>query len=661
MPSGVKSILIWEDNPDTPLNASNLSKTIDLHSESKFIYYTEELSDYEIWSDIVEEMAPWYTGDDIESYVGKTVYNPLDNLAKIGTKSDTTPPVYGWTDIVSPYKKLLRAQPYTRIGNRYINLFSSETEYSTFDFGSDIQVFSIESLLHGNDFIANTTYYIYLYHYTTFGDYAHIKIVSEYNDTNNIDNWKEGPSDPSSPTGKRVVSYRKIGGFKTDINKSIIGGSLWDISTKRTELVSESYKILESGNIRDFQATDIPIADQSSIYSATNVETALQESKILLDSVRDDTYFSDDRFGIELKFSPIKKVGANLVVLSTNEISLKITEGYIDVLGTRVKLTEDVYLASTDIKIKINDGAYGGPTGTAPDNVVRALGLEDSIKSKIYDGLWRCFINTQGLISFKEETKERAKYRPDLKGWYNIDGARCIGKFSVNFSVNHFFIQKMSITGTYDEKVPANTIYIFHGTMCPDGLIPCDGRWHDVNNYDADSYTIMPEITPISKWQSGSWYEEAPKMWDRTIKMISNQSLPFNTPEFEVVLNTVNGSSEDCGGFNLSTTADHVHEYSHTHQPGSFSIIASGEHLHSQTELVWSGDVEGFSLVQDVASGGIQVASRDHYHTLSIITSGGHSHTSDKFVGITSSSEPDSTDSKSSWPPYKEILFCIRK
>ena len=677
MPEGAQSLLMWEDNPDTPINASNLSKTIDINSESKFIYYKDDEEGYEKWADEVVSWTSWPLegrGEEfaaINNYVGKTVYNTIDHVSKVGVKSDDETPDYSWLQVESPYKKLLKILPYTKIGMKYTNL-ESNIEYSNFDSGTNWQVFSVESLLNNTDFNANTIYYIYLYHYTTYGDYAKIKIVSDFDETNGdygTNDWKLGPIDESSPTGHRVISYRKIGGFNTDANKQIIEDSIWDISLINTALISDSYKVLDNGEIREFQAKDIPINDDGLVYNSTNVETALQESRILLNSVTNDVYLSDSRFGVDLKFSPVKKavqVLPEFEVLDTmlkipensSDISLKITAGYIDVVGKRVKIDEDIYLASTDVDIKINNGNYG-------INPIRTLGQETGQgdpdnNHTIFVGVWRVFISAQGKISISNASN-RSIYRANLRGWYNIDGERCIGKFKVSYDTNHYFIEKMSVTGTYDERIPANTMFMYHGSMCPDGLLPCDGRWHDINGLESESYEIMPEINITSKWQDGSWFEDTPNMWDRTVKMIPSQELPFNTIEFKVNYTTsiVEGSSRDCGFENNLSASNHTHIYEHYHAPGELKIDGSGEHQHNTDDFNWFDVIGNENVVDSIT--GVNVASENHSHELSTKASGQHTHDKNNFSGQTEIADHNDTNPASSWSPYKEILFCIKK
>lgn len=643
MPTGVNNLLVWENNQDTPLNSSNLSKFLDVKSESKFMHYSDEEASYEIWADEVID-GPWPTLNDIIPFVNKYVYNKSDNTVRLGHKSDDDPPIYSWISQVSPYKKIIKISPFTKIGLYYFNTLG-EVEYETFDSLNDAQILSIESLLLQSDFSANTNYFIYLYHHNAYSDNAYYKILSKYDSENNTNNWQLGDVDNSSPTGRRVIAYRKIGGFKTDSSGYIIEDSVWDISNYSLENVANTYKIMtESGDIRQFKATDVPIDNIS--FGSSNVEGALTEIKQSITALNNDVYNSDNRFGVELKFSPLKQLGSSFVSLNANEISLKITAGYIDVIGTRVKIDNDIYLASTSIQTKINDGSFG--TG-------RVLGQISN--NTLHEELWRCFIDTQGRIIFRSDDQQRATYISQFKGWYDNSGSRCIGKFRVRYSTS-FYIEKMSVTATYDEKLPPNSILIFHGTMCPDGLLPADGMWHDINGKDNTLYSIMPEISPESNWQSGSWYEDTPNLWNRTIKMVSEQTLPIDMPKFDSTTST--GSSSDCGSFNDLSEYQHNHEYSHIHTPGTISIISSGGHIHSPGNITFQGTpTDIINVIQSPT--GTSVTTQVHEHMITITTSGEHTHSTDKFSGETGVPTNITTNNYSSWPPYKEILFCIKK
>jgi len=668
MPNGAWGKVMWENNQDTPIDFSNLSRSIDVISESKFIYYDDNDSSYEMWADVVINEA-WPQDQGIANFVGKYVYNKYNNLnqVKYGLKSDDLNPIYTWEDKISPYKKTILIKPNGKFGLSYTNIIENKINYKNFDMGENDQVISIESLLLDEDYKANTNYYIYLYHYSTYGDDISIKIIDQDDDTENAE-WKKGGEDLASPTGKRVIAIKKIGGFKTYQNKQIISSSVWDISTRSKEVVSEKYRIIDpiTEEIKDLTAIDINLNNASNNYAAENVDGALIESRIILDLLIDDVYTTNERFGVDLKFSPVKKTGNLLseIEQSQNEVSLVITQGYIDVLGTRVKINNDIYLGdnvnNTSTPISIN--GY--------DQVISiSLGQEHVIGGthsyNLDEGLWRCFINSSGSISFIENNVEKAIYRPDRRGWYNLNGERCIAKFKVGYNVNHFYIHKMSVTGTYDMNVPINTMIMYHGTMCPDGMLPADGRWHDTNGRDNNSYAIMPEITPLSAWQSGRWYEDTPNLWNRTTKMISETSLPYDIPEFEIDINTnnVSGSSYDTGEQNLITSKEHTHDYIHQHDTGDINIIStSGAHTHSQNDFIWQW-IDGpgqEQIVQDTSSG-IKVANAPHEHILITSASGNHGHGVADFHGKTGDSDPINTSKASSWAPYKEMLYCIKK
>ena len=667
MPNGAWGKVMWENNQDTPINFSNLSRSIDIISESKFMYYDDSDSSYELWADVVIN-EPWPSGQGIANFVGKYVYNKFNNLnqVKYGLKSDDPTPIYSWEDKISPYKKIILVKPNGKFGLSYMNIIENQLNYKNFDLGVEDQVISIESLLLDDDYKTNTNYYIYLYHYSTYGDNISLKIIDQDDDTEDAE-WKIGGDDISSPTGKRVIAIRKVGGFKTDQNAQIIKSSVWDISTRNEEIVSEKYRIISpiTEEIKDLTAIDINLDLASNNYASNNVDGALIESKTILDLLRNDVYTTNERFGIDLRFSPVKKTGNLLspIEQNQNEVSLVITQGYIDVLGTRVKIEEDIYLGDNinNTKTPISINGY--------EQIISvSLGQEHIVNNHSYnldEGLWRCFINTSGSISFIEDNVERAMYRPELIGWYNSNGERCIAKFKVGYNVNHFYIHKMSVTGTYDSNIPINTMIIYHGTMCPDGMVPADGRWHDINGRDKNTYAIMPEINPTSAWQSGRWYEDTPNLWDRTTKMIGETSLPYDIPEFEIDINTNNviGSSYDTGEQNLITSNEHNHDYIHQHDTGNINIIStSGSHTHEQNDFIWQW-IEGAGqeqIVQD-AQTGIKVADAGHKHILITTASGTHGHSTADFNGKTGDPDPINTSKSSSWAPYKEILYCIKK
>lgn len=653
------AIQLWEDNPDTPLRTSNLSKTIDIQADSKYIYLTNSESDMLRWADYVINSATWPVGS--STYTNKIVYNmhASQRNARRGTISYSgSTAVYDWdTTIISPYNKLLKIMAKTKISMSYYNIIKSTTDYISFDIGPEDKVFTYEDvLIDTGDFATNTEYEIYLYFTKFYNDYATVKIVRK-DQTNQ--SWKTLADDISSPTGKKVVAYRKIGGFKTDSSRQIIEDSIWDYNTLRKEVIAEQYKVYKEGQgISLLKAENIPIADSDHLFpNETNVEGALADAKGLLENLRRDTY-TDNRFGVRLIYSPLKKVSNSLVPCVANEISLKITAGHLDVFGTRVKITEDIYLASPTTELRVSDGSWRTGVSLGPEDIEN--------KNKIHVNpngsslIWRVFITDSGKIYLKKPSDLGGMpiWSSSMGGWYDTStggtgSGRCIGKFQVSLS-GSYYIDKMSITDTYDQNLPTNNVLVFHGMFCPDGLVPCDGKWHDVTGDDPNSYDVMPAY---SLWTGGRWYEETPDMRDRTIKgaplpVLNNSGGPFNST-------TRSGGSKDCGASNDLSNAYHLHTLVHDHGTGTIRISSSGQHASHSIE--WQGTATTSFQVTEMIPGSY-AAAYDHRHNI-IIGGGDHSHGSESFIGRTEQLAGNNAESSeaSSWAPYKEILYCIKK
>jgi hypothetical protein len=668
------AMMMWENSADTPLDSSHLSKAIDFQSDSKFINYINDVADYTLWADQIITTA-WPSAP-TDQQINRTVYNTTDNTAKIGQKSGAS---YTWLSTPSPYQRLLKINARSKFALTYTNATIGNLVYANFDVGQNPLVISIESLLMGTDFSKSTNYEIFLYWLNSYGNQAYFKIVKTTDDTANTYNWKQGgvsagdtAIDSTSPTGYKLIALRLVGGFRTtsDTIPQIDPVSVWDISTLHTEVTSQSYKIFDTNLLqtRSLQASDIPIVDSTGVYNAANTENALQEVKLIVNQLNQDVYNNQDRFGVELKWSGLKYVATASPVFQptlTGELSLKITAGYIDVVGRRVLVDynpqatisnpslHDVYLASADTSISVN--------GAQTQRGI-LLGQQG-----IYPGIWRIYIDQTGQINLKDSTT-LPKYSSGYHGWYDMTtGARCIGKFNV---VNNggFYIEKMSIINTYDENIQPNVIIMVHGTMCPDGLVPCDGMWHDINGYNQNSYPNMPLYANATdpSWVNGSWWEETPNMWGRVPKMIGNDItggpvLPFTGNRFTYTAydahtaSIVSGGSADCGA--SSGTDVHTHTYNHTHLGGTLSTSDPGTHDHKTADVnIYPPE----STSQVVGGTGIYVASSSHIHSGTIVHGGGHTHTP-PFNGSTDNSNPTATDSASSWAPYKEILFCIKK
>ncbi len=640
----VKASLIWENNSDTELSAENLSKMLDYQADEKIIYFTDSRSDYESWADLVFEGSDDFTYYLSKDYQDQIIYNISSHTAKKITK-DTDGSYYA-AAYTSPYRKLLKIASKTKVA------MSFEKEgiycYNSFDVGHESKLFSCDHLITGVDFSINTKYDINLYYHVSYGDYAQIKI-SKSNDTS----WQVTPVDASSPSGYKLISFRKIGGFSTDENGYIKVDSIWDVSTLHKEIIVENLKKYDTttGEIRSLTASDIPITDTENLITANNVEGALEEIKRRVNVMYDDLY-SIDKFGMELKFCPIKlNNNSTYVDCITNELTLKITAGYIDVYGTRIKFANDVYLTNT--KIKINDSiTYANPAYLGPSTSV------NTVYDSSPDGsgtIWRVFIDIGGNVILKESSKASPKYMysDKLKGWYILSPvARCIGKFKVK-KTNNYFIEKQSVTNTIERQMVSNEIIIIHGTMCPDGTVPCDGKWHDTIGGDlSNAYTSRPAL---ASWGS-SWYEETPYLWGKVLRMAPSNILSTNQFRLDANGAVLTGGCAETGAIGGSDTHTHLHP--HVHRSGTLKIDeVSGSHEHTP---VFNGVVDETVYVTE-ANNGILVTKNIHDHGITI-TGGVHSHTSESFSGTTAtiSGTDATTDASSSWAPYKEILYCIK-
>ena len=654
-----KATQLWEDNPDTPLVGSNLSKTLDVQAESKFIYLTNDAVDMAKWADVVINTATW--PDASTQYVNKIVYNTVQRAARKGLETVTTinnvvSTVYGWDmSVISPYNRLLKILAKTKISLNYTDINRNLYKYISFDIGQEDQVFSYgDVLIDSLDFIANTDYSIYFYYTKAQYDYSTVKIIrNNQSDTS----WKTGGTDVSSPTGTKVISYRVIGGFKTDASKQIILDSIWDLNTMKVEVVAQKVKIYKPGiGISQMGASDLPILDRQGLFpNENNVEGALANAKGLLENLRSDTYV-DNRFGMRLVYSPVKMYSGSLMTCLPSEITLKVTAGYIDVSGVRIKLSSDVYFATSTTQLRVSDGDW--MTGVT-------LGQQNlSMKNKIFayssqSLIWRVYMTDSGKLYVKNTGDPGGVpvWSSQFGGWYDntTGGGRCLGKFQVSLSGGTYYIDKMSITDTYDEKLPTNTMLMFHGMFCPDGLIPCDGQWHDISGQDQNVYPTMPAY---SLWTGGKWYEEVPDMRNRGPKGAPLSEIR-NTYGSSFTPATGRGGSIDCGAQTDSTVSTHTHTLSHDHGTGDINIDSSGP--HTSHVVTWAGTSStDFPVIVNPSNS--RSAGYDHTHNI-LISGGAHAHAKTDFLGRTEMLSGDSakTTEASSWSPYKEFLFCIKK
>ncbi len=678
MPGTVNAKIIWENNPDTSLSSSNLSKSIDFISDSKFIEYINTDEAYSKWADFsITNRVP------LAIYYDKIIYITSEKKFYKGSKNQDETPGFITYGFIPPNEKLLKIKANTKVAMSYTNLIQSQINLN-YEIGNEDSFFSVESLIIENDFSPNTVYYIYLYNSSTTGDFSQLKIVSKYNDDNNTSDWKNGDIDSNSPTGRRVIAIRKIGGFKTNSNGKIDESSLWDLSTYKKEITPEKYKIFEDNKARDLNAADIPIIDSKNNFDSNNVEEALSDMKTNLNQLYGDMYYTADKYGVELEFSIFYENNGNLQPINLNAnstllIPLRITPGYINVFGRRINIESPIYFGKSNFEVKINSypGTVSGiKLGGAPVNP-----YDPSLQSAvIYPGIWRVFIDTDGTIILREGDTYLPQFIVNTiqKGWYySGDNSRCIGKFKVT-SNNGYYVEKMSITNTFDIQVPKNTVHIFHGTMCPDGLFLCDGLWHDTNGKSSLTYENMP-MSNVG-WGT-SWWDQTPNMLGRTIKMFDREDFVQNTggsSNLKVInqnaftwrLNTngtqaliVSGSSPDCGAEDGS--ASHVHSINHKHDPGEIRIVSNQNDVHghaTQSFVTQPPPTPVYAVQHTNEISFVQVAPINHTHSgLIQAVDGKHGHSTSSFSGqVSNPTIPDSATT-SSWAPYKEFIICIKK
>jgi len=689
MPGSVNAIIMWEDNPDTTINATNLSKSIDINAQSKFIEYTESESDKEEWADYVFD---FYSDDSAGlTYVDKIVYfKDIRQYAKGSKNQDGT---YIWllAGFPIPDYKMLKIHANTKISMKYIDT-SNQQQYMDFDVGMKDSVFSIESLLLDDDFQPNVKYVIYMYHTSISEDSSVLKILTEYDDENNTDDWKNGPSDPGSPTGTKVVAIRKIGGFKTNNSGYIDVTSLWDLTTYSSEIITKKYKKMDVDGVRDLNAADIPLIDESNNFISNNVEDALSDIKINVDQFYTDMYYTSDRFGVELEYSIFTKDGSSMVPIDFSSssltipltIPLRITPGYINISGRRINVENPIYLGELALQMRVNQyyGLINNITlGSAPSS---PHSTEEPCTT-IYPGIWRVFINSDGVIILREGDQYLPRFLVDeiRKGWYYTDSSRCIGKFRVRAEATGIYLEKMSVTNTFDIPIPKNTVHTIHGTMCPDGLFPCDGNWHDTSGYTAASYFNMPSPTG-TQW-SLSWWDQTPNMYGKSAKM-------FDQSDFDVATGTIqrsvpqpafkweldqnqeyaiiqSGGSDDCGQEGGEDT--HIHIMTHKHSPtsgdGDLRITSSQNDPHGHNPDVVIIDqtndkIEVVRFTDGSTQTPVLVPTETHIHSGQILASGGnHGHSNESISGLVGNANPDETQLSSNWAPYKEFIMCIKK
>lgn len=641
--------LIWEDNPDTPITASRLSGSVDFHSKNKFITFANDMSDYDEWADEVINILPW---PEANEHKNKRVYNMFDQTARRSVQNNLED--YEWQEVTSPFNKILRLSEDTKITTSYLNLNINDIKNETFYFDDEVLI-SPDDLLLSNDLEPNSFYSIYVYHRYSYGDRAAIKLVnSSYDHVTDVLDWKKDGILVVSPSGFNVISYRKIGGFQTNQNGHILEETLWDLSTYRTELAIERIKIATGDIIKDLDATDVPIVDEENQFNATNVEHAIIETRTILNNLR-GSFYNNRRGGVVLRFAQVRKrlPTSNFELVGTNQISLVITAGFIDVFGSEVIFNNDIYLSNSEtLELNINDG-YWATGRTLGTRQLDGQGRD----TRIYPGIWRVFIDQNGRISLKEHNEENSVpiWFSSHSGWYDSEtGARCIGKFSVSTGGGVHYIDKISVTNTLDFDPPIGTLFHFHSTLCPDGLIPCDGRWHDITGRDKDSY-LLQNLPPVEEW-GYSWYEESPNLMGRILRQAETPYLVNTGGAFN--FETGQGGSADAG--EIGGQDEHNHSFEHDHGTGTINIITGGSHSHSG-QFVMSPASETIQV--DAVPSGQNVATGNHIHGLLTNLSGSHQHAVEEVIGRTERLIDHNaiTENTSSWPPYKDVLICIKK
>jgi len=646
--------LMWENGPDTPIDANNLSEAVDFQSQGKFINFTNQQDDYtkwseKIWSEQWPQLATW---DQQNTYLNKIIYNFYDNTVRRPIfDSDLGAKV--WEYLPTPYKKILRVKAKTKISAYYKVAATQKPQTINYDFGEEDQIFTIDDLLVSSgvrDFKASKRYFIYLYVKYSFNDAAQIKIVEEVDDTATF--WKTDSVVVGSPTGNNFITCRKIGGFKTTATREIDPESIWDLSTYIDEIAATKIKIFDNGEVRQIGASDFVVEDIDNLFSSSNqtltVDNALFQTRVLVNNLN-QRFYTNRRFGMNLQFSHILPNGTSYALAPINSLTLRLTPGFMDIVGTQVNKNDTIYFSSTTQGIKIN-------SGTSLVYNARLVPEDDLSGRVLYPGVWRIFMDFNGIFTFKHElaTDGLPRWIPNYFGWFDLLGKRCIGKFRVRSDGGNY-IEKFSVTDTFDINAPTNSIHIHYGTICPDGLLPCDGKWHDVTGIDSNAYNY--EDLPAPSLWGQRWFEEAPDYMHKTLRgaHVSMQNIVAGA------FNPITGA----GGANdytmLGGLEEHKHSFPHGHTPGTYNVLPSGAHPGDH-QVEFNGSTQ-YVEVNPLPSGtGQKVSVYNHTHNMTI-TGGDHTHNKDNFSGKSEVLLEDSADtqSSSSWPSYREALICIKK
>jgi len=649
MPENAISKLMWENNPDTPITASNLSEAIDFQSRGKFIEFTSTQNDYVKWADYTLNTAwPSLESWDTQNlHLNKIIYNFFDNTVRrpifdIGQNRKV------WETLPSPYNKILKIKANTKISSSYTET-TGKVKIASYNFIEN-QIVTIDDLLSTaqiKDFKANTRYFVYIYAKHSYNDEAHVKLLEEADEGQSF--WKTDYATASSPTGNNIITYRKIGGFKTSAAKEIIAASIWDLSTYVQEIAASSIKVFENGEPRLIGAKDFQVVDTQNLFSSSTqtltVEEALFQTRALINNLN-RRFYTNRRVGFNLQFAHVYKSGTTYVAAPLNSLTLRLTPGFIDVLGTQVSIDNALYFSSPSMGIKINDG----PLVYNPRIVTENTGLNNIL----YPGTWRVFVDFNGIFTFRHELAAHglARWIPSYHGWFDTTGKRCVGKFKIRVD-NGNYIEKYSITDTFDINAPTNSLHTHYGTLCPDGLLPCDGKWRDVMGIDSNAY-LFNELPAVGLW-GDRWFEETPNYMHRVVRGANIAFTDITAGPFNPLTNAGGADHYTMLGGNI----EHSHSFPHGHNPGTYNVLVSGTHP-GEHQVSFNGSTE-FAEVNTI-QGGQKVSVFTHNHNLTI-TGGDHSHSKDSFSGKSEilSGNDANTLNASSWAPYREAMICIKK
>lgn len=679
MYNNVSSIKIWENNKDTPLSASNLSKLIDFQANSKFISLTNDVNDIKKWSDyFITGVFPTTIQSD---YINNLIYNIDTSVVKkaifdLAANNAQWYPSRG-SDDFSIVNRVLKISRGIQVSMNYVDKTSQERVYLNFDLGDENQMLSFDDILSIDDeisnFIPNTTYSIILLHRFSYGDNAYLKILRQNDESRDF--WRNQSENGSSPTGFDHITHRKLGGFRTNDDGEIVESSIWDLFTYKKETSVDELKVYENGFVRQLNASDIAVRNQFNLFNASNIEGSLEETRYLVNGMRDQ-FYTNRRFGVNLRYTPfLRDASGGMTPLGVNAISIVISPGIIDVFSSQKQIDDNIFLNEVGVGLRINDNSNTG-VGDRPHDgsYVFNTNSEDQVTlgngvGQLKPGVWRVLLDSSsqildGNILLLHDNAEKPKLDHYTHAWFDNSMNRCIGKFKVRESSESgvFYIEKMSVVDTYDQRQAPNTLHLLHSTVVPDGLLLCDGRWHDVNGLDDNSYTYQQLVDQKSGDWGDSWYEETPNLQDKFLKMPPSEYLFMNQAE-NFILPTgeeglASGGSRDCG--REGGTSVHSHSFPHSHDAGNLNIYSSGSHPQKH-DITFVGGTDSVN-VETIPVGGTSVSVSNHTHN-TMVDGGEHSHPTESINGEVGRIEGSSanTSSEDVLPPYKEVLICIKK